>query len=184
MTRFTDNGNGTVIDNLTGLMWLKDAGIIYTTWDDGLTQIQKLNKGKNFSAKNYVPKTYTDWRIPNLNEFESMRDMTHFAPPISNRAGNGKWTNGDPFVKIKHGRNGYGHYWTSTALGERPTAAWYILLQDGSIGRSRKTYKKGIWPVRLSQVNQPSPSTDQTLSVLNKLEQDILYLIGAAKERL
>ena len=41
--RFTDNGDGTVTDNLTGLMWLKDAGcIVNVTWQGALDAVAKL----------------------------------------------------------------------------------------------------------------------------------------------
>ena len=34
--RFTDNGDGTVTDSLTGLMWLKDGGCLKKGWNDAL----------------------------------------------------------------------------------------------------------------------------------------------------
>ena len=49
--RFIDNEDGTVTDNLTQLIWLKDASCMgYTAWADALTQIGNLNTGTDFLA--------------------------------------------------------------------------------------------------------------------------------------
>lgn len=82
--RFTDNGDGTVTDNLTGLVWLKDANCIATqypgfdndgtpgngrvTWQHALDFVAGINSGTfpNCGAG------HTDWRLPNINELESL----------------------------------------------------------------------------------------------------------------
>ena len=44
--RFTDNGDGTVTDNLTGLIWLKDANCFGTrTWNNALSDSNGLASG-------------------------------------------------------------------------------------------------------------------------------------------
>ena len=43
--RFTDNSNGTVTDNLTGLIWLQNANVVGArTWADALTDVENLNR--------------------------------------------------------------------------------------------------------------------------------------------
>ena len=45
--RFTDNGNGTVTDNLTGLIWLKNADCLgLRAWDTALYASRQLNAGQ------------------------------------------------------------------------------------------------------------------------------------------
>ena len=41
--RFTDNSNGTVTDNLTGLVWLQNANVAERNWADALTDVENLN---------------------------------------------------------------------------------------------------------------------------------------------
>ena len=58
----TDNGNGTVTDNVTGLMWQKtDSGEM--TWDNARTGATTLNLAG-----------YTDWRLPTAQEAFSILD--------------------------------------------------------------------------------------------------------------
>ncbi|MCI4627231.1 MAG: DUF1566 domain-containing protein, partial [Candidatus Magnetoovum sp. WYHC-5] len=70
--RFTDNGDSTMIDNLTGLIWAKDASTPTVgsctggakTWSDAIDYVTCLNNN------NYLG--YTDWVLPNVNQIESL----------------------------------------------------------------------------------------------------------------
>ncbi|MBF0345688.1 MAG: DUF1566 domain-containing protein [Nitrospirae bacterium] len=42
--RFTDNGDGTITDNLTGLEWMKDATSTAMTWQEAIDYCKELNK--------------------------------------------------------------------------------------------------------------------------------------------
>ncbi len=72
--RFTDHGDGTVTDNLTGLMWTKDARITITqglghlSWKDAINFCNNLELGG-----------YTDWRLPNVNEMRSLIDFSRLS---------------------------------------------------------------------------------------------------------
>ncbi|TAL37071.1 MAG: DUF1566 domain-containing protein [Spirochaetes bacterium] len=85
--RFTDNGDGTVMDKMTGLMWIKNANAIKTlypdfdhqpdtgwgdgkvTWAKALEFIGKINDGTyNCGATT----AYTDWRMPNVREMRTL----------------------------------------------------------------------------------------------------------------
>ena len=79
---YTDNGDGTITDNNTGLMWEKkdDAGgdhdldAIYL-WADALAFIDTLN--------NNMFAGYDDWRLPNANELPSILNHENFLPAVS-----------------------------------------------------------------------------------------------------
>jgi hypothetical protein len=61
--RFVANGNGTVSDKKTGLMWAaKDNGDLIS-WPKALTYSQNYNGGG-----------FTDWRMPTLSELNSLYD--------------------------------------------------------------------------------------------------------------
>jgi len=82
--RFTDNGDGTVTDNFTMLIWLQDVNCMATqypdfdqdiwspgsegdgdvTWQHALDFIQSINDG----SYPLCGAGYTDWRLPNVNE--------------------------------------------------------------------------------------------------------------------
>jgi hypothetical protein len=75
--RFTDNGDGTITDNATGLMWAKDgtgAGCnngTTLTWVNAIAFCEALN----FAG-------HTDWRLPNLKELASIVDYSVSNPSI------------------------------------------------------------------------------------------------------
>lgn len=62
--RFTDNGDGTISDRMTGLMWFKDAKKISTThnFDNAVLEAQNIT---GFCG-------YYDWYLPNINEMRSL----------------------------------------------------------------------------------------------------------------
>lgn len=82
-SRFTDHGNGTVTDTLTGLMWAKclagRSGATCLTgtqssgnWQAALT----LADGSTLAG-------YTDWRLPNIKELSSIVEQRCVNPAIN-----------------------------------------------------------------------------------------------------
>lgn len=77
--RFTDNGDQTITDNLTGLMWEKNAykgnydkttlGVIVGTF----TWQVALDTAAYYNSINYLG--YSDWRLPNINELKSLLNL-------------------------------------------------------------------------------------------------------------
>jgi len=68
--RFVDNGDGTVTDTESGLMWKQTDGFqdesIFHHWMKAYDYVRELNNVK-FAG-------YLDWRMPNLEEAESIYD--------------------------------------------------------------------------------------------------------------
>lgn len=64
--RFTDNGDGTVTDNLTSLIWLKDANCFGSRkWQDALDIVADFNSNpEKYNCVNYSTASYSDWRLP------------------------------------------------------------------------------------------------------------------------
>jgi serine/threonine-protein kinase len=63
-TRFIDNGDGTVTDRETNLIWQKDTAPERDTWPEAKKYIQQLNEA-GLAGHN-------DWRLPNNEELSSL----------------------------------------------------------------------------------------------------------------
>ncbi|WP_320046818.1 DUF1566 domain-containing protein [uncultured Ilyobacter sp.] len=74
---FVDNGDGTITDRATGLMWEQGDNGEGVNWEDALALAQTRN------AENYLG--YNDWRLPNAKELQSIVDYTR-APDVTNSA--------------------------------------------------------------------------------------------------
>jgi hypothetical protein len=61
---FVDNGDGTVTDRATGLMWQKDGSSEGMMWANVKNYITKLNRDR-FAG-------YSDWRLPTVEEIASL----------------------------------------------------------------------------------------------------------------
>ena len=129
--RFTDNGDGTVTDNLTGLMWLKDANCIATHYDyfdndetpgdGGVTWQHALDfvAGINNQTYSQCGAGYTDWRLPNVRELESLIDFGNREPCLPTD---------HPFTNVKIVLpNGIAtSYWSSTTSISQNDYAWHV----------------------------------------------------------
>jgi hypothetical protein len=115
--RFTDNGNGTITDNLTQLIWMKDANAFgVRTWDQALSEANGLKNGQHGLTDG---SNQGDWRLPNLRELQSLIDYSQHGPalPVNH-----------PFII-----SGWTEYWSSTTNSEYPTSAWFVYLNDGYV---------------------------------------------------
>ena len=77
--RLTDNNDGTVTDNLTGLIWLKKADLHSTDWATALQDMAQLNtdgtmNGNSAGDTSNGGRHQTDWRLPNVRELSSLMD--------------------------------------------------------------------------------------------------------------
>jgi hypothetical protein len=130
--RFTDNGDGTVTDNLTALIWLKNANCFgWQTWATALTSANTLASG---SCGLNDGSSAGQWRLPNVNELYSLIDLTQSRPPLPA---------GHPFTGVQP----Y-FYWTSTTHADSPSLAWRVSLVNGSVIGLNKTNSFYVWPVR------------------------------------
>jgi hypothetical protein len=152
--RFTKNVNGTVTDNLTGLIWLTNANCLetvggvakgsgYLTWANALTWSNSLAAGSCGLSDGSAA---GDWRLPNRKELLSLVDFEYSNPALSNTAGTGKWTAGAPFDGVQSD-----FYWSSTTYALYTFYAWYVYMDYGYVGFDSKTSNFYVWPVRGGQ---------------------------------
>ena len=138
--RFTDNGNGTVTDNLTGLLWLKNVNSNCfgqkKSWATALSDANNLEAGYCGLADGSRP---GDWRLPNVKELESLADFSQYDPALPG---------GHPFTGVQSGEEDY--YWSSTTFATDTASAWYVGMYHGNV-LQREGIKTGayyVWPVR------------------------------------
>jgi len=142
--RFTDNTNGTVTDNLTGLIWLKNANCANgtRTWATALTDVAQLNtngtmNGNNCGDTSNGGSHQTDWRLPNRKELMSLIDRSKFNPVLPT---------GHPFTNVQSD-----YYWSSTTSASGTGGAWGVYMMSGHVSFHVKTVNYYVWPVRAGQ---------------------------------
>jgi hypothetical protein len=111
----TNNGDSTVTDSVANLMW--QDGIWATastiTWDAALAYCENLSHGG-----------YTDWKLPDIRELESLVDTGSYGPAIDAAAFDDQ-TNIDEV------------FWSSTTNGLAQDA-WAINFNTGAMGSGTK----------------------------------------------
>lgn len=142
--RYTDNGNGTVTDNWTGLIWLKNANCFGTkTWENAMRAAANLVNGQCSLSDGSTRGT---WRLPTKEEWEVMIDLRYERPALSNAAATEQWTEGDTFSSVKSG-----NYWSATMYPGNVNLIWDVSFLKGDLGTSNKGYDRYVWPVRDKQ---------------------------------
>jgi len=134
--RFADNSNGTVTDNLTGLIWLKNANCFgERTWTQALTDANTLNSGECSLSDGSGE---GDWRLPNVQELQSLIDYENYQPALP-----------DGYDSFFTGVQTTKHYWSSTTSQHDTNKAWYVGINYGHIRNQSKTSTPyPVWPVR------------------------------------
>ncbi len=105
VNKFQNNGDGTITDNATGLMWMKNDNGAALIWKEALSWVREIND-EGYQG-------YNDWRLPNVKELQSIVNYNN--APVRN---------GKPAIDTKYfsctqiinekGVSDYPYYWTST----------------------------------------------------------------------
>jgi hypothetical protein len=122
--RYEDLGL-TVLDLDTGLEWEKKCwgcvgnhGANGYDWHSGIwTWLAAVNteNGTGFAGHN-------DWRIPNINELQTLADYGTYAPATD-----------AAFNNFPDNFTGQSFYWSSTSFTADPSKAWTVNFLDGSV---------------------------------------------------
>ena len=105
------NGDGTVSDESTGLMWQQEtAGPM--SWEEALRYCEGLALGG-----------YSDWRLPTVNELQFLVDYSRYNPAIDLNSFPGTTSSG---------------YWSSTVNQCSPDNAWYVGFDYGGISSGNR----------------------------------------------
>lgn len=157
---YTDNGDGTITDHATGLMWEKkdDSGGIHDlenvyTWSTGTndmdgtivtTFLNTLNDLGGGGTSCFAG--HCDWRVPNYRELTTIQNLGAFNPNV------------DPVFNIGCAPGCSGlicsctssviGYWTSTTLAGETEKAWAAGFGGGGVGAFVKTSLAFVRAVR------------------------------------
>ena len=142
--RFTDNGNGTVTDRLTGLVWLKD-GICVKFWGSDSATVNPRPWAQAVQSANLLAagscglndgSKAGDWRLPNRKELDTLIDLGRSNPALPEG-----WPLGDSVLGV--------FYWTSTTVAPPlSTNAWAFNVFNGVVFYTAKTDELHVRPVR------------------------------------
>jgi len=143
-TRWCDNGDGTVTDLTTCLVWLKKANWgeakkweDCTDHDDAHTRAGILHAGS--AGANLTDNSIEgDWRLPRKTELYNLANGTEAVRSGTMRAFTG--------VETDHS-----FYWSSTTYANDTSQAWCVTLDGGLCGIGRKILPYYVWPVRDGQ---------------------------------
>ncbi|MFZ2199111.1 MAG: DUF1566 domain-containing protein, partial [Thermodesulfovibrionales bacterium] len=143
--RTSENGDGTITDNLTGLTWTKEGNLPggSMTWQQTLDYVASMNSG----AGTYG---YKDWRLPTVNELQSLVNakQTNTAAWLNTSGGFGNlFLNVQPY-----------YYWSSTTYAADTTNGWFVNIGDGIVYANDKIAPIYVWPVRAGQSSTADPS--------------------------
>ncbi len=125
MADFRDNGDGTVSDTATGLMWQK-ATHGRVNWEAAITYCETLTHA-----------SYDDWRLPNRNELQSLVDYSRYPGPVID-------------ISFPPGTVG-SVYWSSTTYAYSSENAWYVEFSSGAPSIQIKSYTYYVRAVRAGQ---------------------------------
>ncbi|MGB3225408.1 MAG: DUF1566 domain-containing protein [Desulforhopalus sp.] len=113
-----------VVDRLTGLTWHAKAlvGKPADSWNQALDTV-----------RSYAEQTGLPWRMPSINELESLVDASTHTPALPLE---------QPFLDVAEA------YWSSTTSGFETDWAYVLYLNKGAVGVGyKKNSDFALWPV-------------------------------------
>lgn len=139
--RFTDNGDGTFTDSLTGLVWLSVVEcIVKQDWSGALDHANNLAAGSANCADLDDGSTAGDWRLPNVRELYSLVDIEDNSPV---------WPEGIPLNLSRFTEYPFDEYWSSSSFPiDTDMFAYIVNFSFGQIQPNKKSEIEWVWSVR------------------------------------
>ncbi len=142
LKRYIDNGDGTILDKKTGLIWLKQANCFgQKSWKAAKKVVAQLADGQCGLSDSSLPGW---WRLPTIDEFQAIVDKKYQSPPLSNALGTNQWKEGDAFSDVQAF-----HYWSATPNAHTQNDAMIMgFLWHGMVISGYKGNEYHVWAVR------------------------------------
>lgn len=137
---YSINDDGTITDSLTDRVWQQFPESDTMTWEEALVTADTLSVGG-----------YTDWRLPNIKELQSLSDNNLINPSLD--------TN---YFRV----SAMQRFWSSTTLPNQTMKAWYLDTRFGITTYESKIRKLNILYVRSNNT--------KTVTRDNRLPEQIL----------
>lgn len=140
-SRFVDNGDGTVTDNATGLMWTKNANHGAMSWGAALSYCDNLETNG-----------YSDWRLPSVNKTDGNNggamgdaELDTVGRPNGVPTASPFTMPGSPFTNVQTG-----YYWSRTGHEVYGPSGfpWYMTMSTGAMNYDPRPNTAIVWPVR------------------------------------
>lgn len=146
-----DNGDGTISDLKTGLTWEK------LSWDGSIHD--RLNQyswqdayALKIAALNTIAFAgHTDWRLPNVNELQTILHYGTTYPMVAPAFHTGCAAGCTTLTCSCGWNSGYGgseRYWTSTTFAQAPFYVWTVAAYDGSVDYTARNEVRHVRAVR------------------------------------
>jgi len=118
------NASDVYVDSATGLMWQdnSDAKSIKKDWEGAREYCANLELGR-----------YSDWRLPNIKELQSIVDVSHYKPAIKRG-----------FKNV----NTSDYFWSSSVYVSDTKDAWVVYFKNGRTNYYNKTDENYVRCVR------------------------------------
>lgn len=127
--RFVDNGDGTISD--TQEITLPSGKKVRLMWQKEGSANRMEHKDTEEYCKNSNVGGYKDWKMPIVEELESIIDRTKRSPAIN------------PLFKCESAS-----YWSSSPVAGGTDLAWFVDFLDGSVYVDNRLYDFYVRPVR------------------------------------
>ncbi len=101
INQFVDNGDETISDEATELMWMKSDNGEGLNWEEALAY-----------AESFEFAGYDDWRLPNVKELQSILDYSRSPGTTQSAAIDGMFSSTE--IPNEAGQSDYGSYWSGT----------------------------------------------------------------------
>jgi len=116
-----------VVDHKTGLMWQRDPASKRMNWHDALSYAEQLSQ-----------LFHGDWRLPTIQELQSIVDYAKYRPAIDLKAFS---LDPDSFTSYKGALPSMNYFWSSTSYAGPldPSRAWFVDFNNGFVAHLDKT---------------------------------------------
>jgi len=127
-SRFVDNGDGTITDYATSLMWMQSPKQFALEWNKAVNYCRKLTH-----------KGLSGWRLPTIRELSKLTDKKQKNPALPP---------GNPFSNVLT----HVGYWSKTKHKFGPRYVYQISMWSGKASHLKKSDNGIVWPVRYTEL--------------------------------